>query len=98
MVNTYSQRCIYMQFPGRVCKRGPGPGPAPPAAASLSPRNHSQLAVSQLSCKPRSAYSTLSIRGLGLYLRPTFATGFPSTSTTSAVKSNRPWYSDEPTP
>jgi len=88
-----------MQFPGRVCKRGPGPGPAPPpATASLSPRNHSQLAVSQLSCKPRSAYSTLSIRGLGLYLRPTFATGFPSTSTTSAVKSNRPWYSDEPTP
>ncbi len=40
---------------------------------------------------PSPAYSTRSNRGLGWYVRPTFALGLPSTSTTSAVKSNRPW-------
>src|SRR2546426_6912708 len=44
------------------------------------------------------SYSTRSRRGLGRKLRPTFASGFPSTRTTSAVKSKRPWNRLDPTP
>src|SRR3989454_383392 len=44
------------------------------------------------------SYSTRSRRGLGRYARPTFPHGFPSTRTTSAVKSKRPWNRLEPTP
>src|SRR3954453_12333900 len=47
-------------------------------------------------CLP--GYSTSSRRLLGRYLRPTFAHGLPSTSTTSAVKSFEPLSRDEPTP
>ena len=72
----------------RDARGGRAPRPTPSA---LTPRNRSQLGVSQLPCALPPAYSTLSSRGLGLYRRPTLDTGFPSTSTTSAVKSNRPW-------
>src|SRR5207247_9799364 len=44
------------------------------------------------------AYVTRSNRGFGRYDLPTFAHGFPSSITTSAVKSNRPWNRLEPTP
>src|SRR2546426_2649159 len=44
------------------------------------------------------SYSTRSRRGLGRYARPTLPHGFPSTRTTSAVKSKRPWNRLDPTP
>src|SRR5690606_9629914 len=44
------------------------------------------------------AHSTGSSAGLSRQARPTLAQGLPSWSTTSAVKSNRPPNSDEPTP
>src|SRR5467141_2714889 len=43
-------------------------------------------------------YTTRSSLGLGRYDLPTLAHGFPSSITTSAVKSNRPWNRLEPTP
>src|SRR6267143_2800745 len=43
-------------------------------------------------------YTTRSSRGFGRYDLPTLAQGFPSSITTSAVKSNRPWNRLEPTP
>ena len=42
--------------------------------------------------------STRSSRGFGRYSRPAFASGLSSTVTMSAVKSNLPANSDEPTP
>src|SRR2546421_7287575 len=47
---------------------------------------------------PEDGHVTSSSRGLGLYLRPTFADGRPSVSTMSAVKSFDPRISDDPTP
>jgi hypothetical protein len=44
------------------------------------------------------AHSTRSSLGFGWYPLPVLAQGLPFTSTTSAVKSNLPWKSDEPTP
>ena len=68
--------------------------PPPEASAEEAAQTTGNLAATA----PRSAYSTLSSLGLGRYSRPTFAIGRPSTITTSAVKSNRPRYSEEPTP
>ena len=45
-----------------------------------------------------TSHRTLSSRGLGRYSRPTFPQGRPSSRTTSAVKSKRPWNSELPTP
>ena len=69
----------------------PQPGPTPAPAPDPSP-------LPLPGPDPPQIYVTRVRRGFGRSLRPTLATGRPSTRTTSAVKSFWPRSSDEPTP
>ncbi len=81
--------CTHMNIYACVDRASPPPEAGAEAAQTTGDR---------AATAPRPPYSTLSSLGLGRYCRPTLAMGLPSTITTSAVKSNRPRYSEEPTP